>query len=75
MKFLKHLKHLKDPKVRASGQSALVASAAVPDSGFTFVNNSQGASAAIAELSGFLDTALDDFEFDGTLHDRPGNSS
>lgn len=45
--------------------SALRTSAAVPDSGFTFIDNSQGASAAVAELSTALDTALDKIDWDG----------
>ncbi|KAH0558380.1 hypothetical protein GP486_004958 [Trichoglossum hirsutum] len=69
MNVSKLLKHFKRPKVRGSAESALVASAAVPDSGFTFVKNSQGASAAIAELSKSLDTALDEIELDG-MHTR-----
>jgi hypothetical protein len=65
MKLSKVLKHLKRPKVRGSAESALIASIAVPNSGFTFVKNSQGASAAIAELSKSLGTALDEIELDG----------
>jgi hypothetical protein len=65
MKFLKQLKQRGKAQVVASAQSSLVGSAAVPDSGFNFVKNSQGASAAIAELSQCLDTALDQIELDG----------
>ncbi|KAI9866048.1 MAG: hypothetical protein M1813_002015 [Trichoglossum hirsutum] len=52
---------------RHSAASALSTSAAVPSSGFVFVDNSQGGSAAIGELSHALDTALDgiDEDFDG----------
>lgn len=59
MPSLKGLRFLKRPEVRASAPSALNASAAVPNSGFAFVDNSQGASAAVAELAKSLDVALD----------------
>jgi hypothetical protein len=64
MKRLVHSmkKHL---KVQASTESALTTSAALPSSGFTFVDNSQGASAAVAELSRSLDTALDQIKLEG----------
>ena len=54
---------------RHSAASALSTSAAVPSSGFVFVDNSQGGSAAVGELSHALDTALDgiDGDFDGKL--------
>ncbi|KAJ5716604.1 hypothetical protein N7493_008515 [Penicillium malachiteum] len=45
-----------------STQSTLNASAAVPSSGFTFIDNSQGASAAVAELSDALIDAFEDFD-------------
>ena len=50
---------------RGSGQSGLIASAAVPDSGFAFVHNSQGASAALSELSGKLSGVLELIDLDG----------
>jgi hypothetical protein len=65
MKFFKQLKQRGKAQGRASAEWALGSSAAVPDSGFNFVKNSQGASAAIAELSQCLDTALDAIELDG----------
>ena len=59
MPSLKGLRFLKRPVIRASAPSALNAFAAVPNSGFAFVDNSQGASAAVAELGKSLDVALD----------------
>lgn len=53
--------------MRASAESALLTSATVPNSGLKFVDNSQGCSAAIAELSGLLDVALDQFDSEGML--------
>ncbi|GIJ86995.1 hypothetical protein Asppvi_005894 [Aspergillus pseudoviridinutans] len=50
--------------------AALECSAASPTFGFTFSNNSQGASAAAAELSTALGTALDQIDLDGDLGDR-----
>jgi hypothetical protein len=52
-------------RVRESAQSASQAAAAVPHSGFTFVDNSQGASAAISELSKALDFALEQIDLEG----------
>ncbi|KAI9771960.1 MAG: hypothetical protein M1839_002593 [Geoglossum umbratile] len=51
-------------QVRASTASTIAASASVPGSGFVFIDNSQGASAAIAELSRLLDDAIEIIEFD-----------
>jgi hypothetical protein len=59
------LSKLKHSQVRASIESALTTSAALPSSGFTFVGNSQGAWAAVAELSTALDTALEHVELEG----------
>ena len=59
------LKLIKSGRVRASATSVSVASAGVPDSGFAFINNSQGASAAIAELSTRLDEALERIDMEG----------
>ncbi|KAK9859128.1 hypothetical protein MYU51_016163 [Penicillium brevicompactum] len=50
-----------------SSQSALKASAAPPSSGFTFIDNSQGASAAVAELSSALGDISDIFNLDEEL--------
>jgi cbb3-type cytochrome oxidase subunit 3 len=60
---------LKQPTIRESATSTLTASAATPklDSGFTFVDNSQGASAAIAELTRSLDFVLDQIDLERTL--------
>jgi hypothetical protein len=62
----RYLSLLKNRRVRASVVSGLRTSAVVPDSDLTFVNNSQGASAAIAELSGLFDDVLENLELDGT---------
>jgi len=62
-RLLRHVK--KHSGVQASTVSALTTSAALPSSGFTFVDNSQGASAAVAELSRSLDTALEQIELEG----------
>ena len=50
-----------NPKPTAS---ALGASAAPPSSGITFVDNSQGASAAVAELSDALSAVLEHIDLD-----------
>jgi hypothetical protein len=52
------------PTVGASVESAMSNSAAAPNSGFVFVDNSQGASAAVAELAKSFDFALDQIDFD-----------
>ena len=62
---------MKHSEVRASTESALTTSAAVPSSGFTFVDNSQGASAAVAELSKSLDTAFEQIELEGRHSNAP----
>jgi len=49
----------------APAASALRTSAAVPNSGIGFVDNSQGASAAVAELSTVLGDALELIDLDG----------
>lgn len=46
-------------------KSALKASTALPSSGITFVDNSQGASAAVAELSDALSAVLEQVDIDG----------
>jgi hypothetical protein len=61
------LKHFRKPEVRASVQSALITSTNLPNSGLTFVDNSQGCSAAVAELSGLLDVAIDQFDCESML--------
>ncbi|KAK3997970.1 Alpha/Beta hydrolase [Cladorrhinum sp. PSN332] len=53
------------PGGRADSLGASRAAALVPASGFTFIDNSQGASAATAELSDALGTALDQIDIDG----------
>lgn len=52
------------PKTSAS---ALNASASVPTSGFTFIDNSTGASATVAEMSKVLGNALETIDLDGKL--------
>ncbi|PYH91085.1 hypothetical protein BO71DRAFT_332999 [Aspergillus ellipticus CBS 707.79] len=49
-------------------ESALRASAAPPASGFAFIDNAQGASAAVAELSGTLGAALEQMDLDGDIN-------
>jgi len=66
-------RHMKNPEVRGSTESALKTSAALPSSDFTFVNNSQGASAAVAELSKYFDTAFEQIELEGELEQRRKN--
>jgi hypothetical protein len=60
------LARLKNDNVRSSAQSALNSAAGLPDFGFAFVNNSQGASAALSELSATFDTALEYVGIDGS---------
>ena len=45
--------------------AALGTSAALPNSGLTFVDNSQGASVAVAELSVALGDALEQIDLEG----------
>jgi len=52
----------KRPETSVSG---LETSAALPNSGFAFLDNSQGASAAVSELSTTLGDALDLIDLDG----------
>ena len=61
------IRQLRRRNIRTSAESSLQAAASVPNSGFTFVDNSQGASAAVSELSKALDIALDNVEFGGTV--------
>ena len=64
MPVSRYFKFANQPVVRKSTASALTASALAPNSGFAFVDNSQGASAAIAELARSLDFALDLIDLD-----------
>lgn len=57
-------------QVQASAQLSLAASAAPPDSGFAFVHNSQGASAALSEFSGVLSGALRQIDLEGKYDRR-----
>ena len=53
--------------VQASIQTSLGASGAVPDSGFVFVHNLQGASAALDEFSGAVSAALEYIDLEGRV--------
>ena len=59
------LKLFRKKPVRSSTQTSLAASAAVPDSGFVFLHNLQGASAALDEFSGAVSTALEHIDLNG----------
>jgi hypothetical protein len=61
------LRHLKRRRVRASQNQALKPQDQSPNSGFAFVDNSQGASAAVAELSRSFDLALKKMDLQGRL--------
>ncbi|KAE8420155.1 hypothetical protein BDV36DRAFT_281717 [Aspergillus pseudocaelatus] len=50
--------------------SALRASTVAPASGSPFINNSQGASAAVADLSDALGTVFDQIDLDGDLNSQ-----
>jgi len=67
MALLKYLRHLKYRRVRESAKSGLATSAALPNSGVAFTENSQAASAAIVELTQNLDDALEQFDFGSTI--------
>ena len=56
---------LKNRHSRSAGEASLGASASTPNSGFAFVDNSQGASAAIVELSNAIGFALDNLDSEG----------
>ena len=51
--------------IQTSIQTSLAASGAVPDSGFVFVHNLQGASAALDEFSGAVSAALEYIDLKG----------
>ncbi|KAL8849342.1 MAG: hypothetical protein Q9221_005693 [Calogaya cf. arnoldii] len=59
----------KHKAARRSTTTSLQATTSVPASGFAIVNNSQGASASIVELSIALDDILGDIEFEGEASD------
>lgn len=60
-RLLKHI--IQHPQARESSAATLTTSAAAPNSGgLASVDNWQGASAAVAELSESLDTALEQME-------------
>ena len=56
---------LKNRHSRAAGGVSLGASAAAPNSGVAFIDNCQGASAAIIELADTEGFALDDLDSEG----------
>ena len=64
--------------VQSSTQTSLAASGAVPDSGFVFVQNLQGASAALDDFSGTISAALEyidlkgGFAVDDSSHEADG---
>ncbi|KAH7128564.1 Alpha/Beta hydrolase protein [Dendryphion nanum] len=60
--------------VQASTHTTLAASAAIPDSGFTFVTNSQGASGALAEFTNAISAALDFIDLQDDSEDGPFKS-
>jgi hypothetical protein len=68
------LRTFSQPKVRESatvfGASALNYSAEPTDFGFASLNNAQGASEAVAELSQYFDEMMCDFEFEGKYRTR-----
>jgi hypothetical protein len=70
MNLLKHLRHANRPEARASANSAPTTSTKLPNSGLTFVDNSQGRSAAVAKLSRLLDIALEQFDYEGEPSDQ-----
>ena len=57
----------KHKTARHSTITSLQVATSVPDSGFDFVNNSQGASTSIIELSKALDDVLGDIEIEGSF--------
>ncbi|KAK3361663.1 Alpha/Beta hydrolase protein [Lasiosphaeria ovina] len=65
---MKRLLRIATGRPDASASALRAAAAAAPTvSGVAFVDNSQGASQAAAELSAALGTALDQIDFEGTL--------
>ncbi|KIW99882.1 uncharacterized protein Z518_10810 [Rhinocladiella mackenziei CBS 650.93] len=62
-------RRLKNKQVRTLSQSSLNSAVSLPSSGLTFVDNCQGASAAVSELSGVLDDAIEQLDLHGNLRD------
>jgi hypothetical protein len=54
----------KRPQASAPAKFALETSAHAPNSGFAFVDNSQGASAAVTELSNSLEGAFEKLDYE-----------
>ncbi|KAK0722629.1 hypothetical protein B0T26DRAFT_674312 [Lasiosphaeria miniovina] len=69
---LKLSKLFQRTSVQVTTQSSLAVSAAAPDSGFAFLQNSQGASAALNELSSALSVALQQINLDNNSTDDDG---
>lgn len=62
--FLKH--GLGRKPIRTSSQTSLDSASTIPNaSGLTFIDNSQGASAAAVELSSVLDDAIEQLDLQG----------
>jgi hypothetical protein len=59
------LRLFKHGKIRGATATTLNASTSVTDSGSASINNSQGASAALAEMIPYLGSCLEDFDPDG----------
>jgi hypothetical protein len=70
MKIFKNLRYARRSEVRASATSALVTSTKLPNSGFAFVDDSQGSAAAVAELSRSLDIALEQIDYESACKPR-----
>ncbi|KAH7157174.1 Alpha/Beta hydrolase protein [Dactylonectria macrodidyma] len=64
---MRRLFHVPNSNTVASAPAA-TASAPIPSSGLTFIDNSQGASAAATELSTVLESALEQIDFSGDLN-------
>ncbi|KAH7154874.1 Alpha/Beta hydrolase protein [Dactylonectria estremocensis] len=64
---MRRLFHIPNSNPVASAPAA-TASTPIPSSGLTFIDNSQGASAAATELSTVLESALEQVDFSGDLN-------
>ena len=58
---------LRNKLIQTSTNATLMASAAAPDSGFAFVNNSQGALSALSEFLAAISAALDHIDLSGNI--------
>lgn len=79
MPSMKHLavRLFRTKPVQSSTHTSLAASGAVPDSGFVFVHNLQGASTALDEFSGAVSAALEYIDLRGgfAVDSSPDSSS